>query len=436
MLIGRSRFEPNPSTTDGYDDEGMTSVPPWLAVLSLGAVACTEAGPAPKLLRVEPAHAFSDRDERVSLFGELFVPAYQVAASGRRRDAHALGFTGLVGSGKNVAFLKDFGWVSEIELTATLGPGLPAGVHTVQITDPRGHTTVLPDGFTALGHDSAAPLLTIDSPDAKRPFAPGIAIETQLTATDSPGVVTSVTWVVSLANRPILSGACLVPVRAQDLTCRFAFTIPANGNASDALRLVATATDGANPPNRTSATFLATLQAPPRAFQITPHFGGIAGGTEVVIRGEGFLPGTQVLIDSVPLVPSGGVRVNDQTMTGRMPAHRPGPATVVLRTPIGESIVPQTFDFRSPPEILSLDPAVGPASGGTIVKVFGQRFSEDTVILFGPSLVSATGLLSPRYVGPREIVGQVPGGNGITAVWAFDPATGFTRLGEAFAYLP
>jgi predicted outer membrane repeat protein len=83
---------------------------------------------------------------------------------------------------------------------------------------------------------------------------------------------------------------------------------------------------------------------------IEPTMGPIEGGTQVTIRGAGFVPGTVVLFDTIG---AGAVTiVNDSTLTIAAPAHPTGPARVMVMTIDGQQAeAPQKFAF------LTIDPA-------------------------------------------------------------------------------
>jgi hypothetical protein len=154
----------------------------------------------------------------------------------------------------------------------------------------------------------------------------------------------------------------------------------------------------------------------------------------VVVSGSGFLPGTRVLVDGMPLAPAGGMLVDDRTISGRMPPHPAGPATLALRSPLGEGQLAGAFVYGEPPAIVAILPEEGVTAGGTMVRVRGARFDGDTHVLFGDSLAQAQALASPEWVSDTEIRGIAPAGTGRTSVWVVDVALGWDRLVDGFGW--
>jgi hypothetical protein len=166
---------------------------------------------------------------------------------------------------------------------------------------------------------------------------------------------------------------------------------------------------------------------------VSPARGGTAGGTEVVVRGSGFLAGSRVFFGRGLLQPQGGIRLDDQTITGRTPAHAEGGALVRVETPLGDArpLEGETlFEFSPPPVVRTLAPAVASAAGGTALQVTGEHFTADTRLLAGPSLRSAVPLAGQSVVSATEIRGiTLPGASGVRmTVFAVDPNTGWGAL--------
>jgi hypothetical protein len=185
-----------------------------------------------------------------------------------------------------------------------------------------------------------------------------------------------------------------------------------------------------------------TLRAPPAVLGVTPMRGGTGGGTEVVVRGTGFFPGSRVYFGRALLQPEGGILLDEQTITGRTPPHPGGHAVVRAATPLGEARVDTLFEFLAPPTVQAVEPAVAPGAGGTALRVTGENLRSGTLILVGPSLRTAIPMLAQSRTGDREIycvspprpAGAPPGGR--LSLFAVDPEAGWGTLPEALTILP
>jgi hypothetical protein len=232
-----------------------------------------------------------------------------------------------------------------------------------------------------------------------------------------------------------------VPPEAASVSCEFEVEVPPGLQAGDLFGLGAYAIDDSPDQNVSHETRWSPPLLPrPAIARVQPTSGGSAGGTEVLITGAGFLPGSRVTVDGVPLYPDGGIRVDDRTFTGRVPAHVPGAAAIVIDTPVGAA-PPAAFAYLRAPRPTSLAPTESPAEGGVMIHVTGEDFTCNTRIFLGNSLTSAVPLAArpdapPCAAPPAEIVGQAPAGQGRVTVWAFDPSTGWGGLPDAFTWLP
>ncbi len=409
--------------------------------LALGALAplvlgCETQGPMPVLSGISPETAYTDREVRLILRGDGLVPSYELDTLSGQRRAHALGFSGRVGlSGPSVA-LTNINWRSPGELSASVPAGLPPGAHQIEVTDPRGRTTILSPGFVALGPDAEAPTVRFDAPPPESLIGPGVAIEGWLLAEDrTPGSLTSVEWEARLGAMRFAGGSCPVEPASTRADCPFKLTVPDHATAGGTLELVGVALDGASRPNRSEIRAVFRLLPRPTATTMVPSHGGSAGGTDIVIRGSGFVPGTQVMVGNRPLVPNGGILVDERTISGRVPAHAPGPAMVVVRTPIGETPLPSFFTYILAPLIEAIAPEVGDSDGGTAVRVRGRGFTPTTRIYFGATLTGAGALQNATFVDGSELRGTAPPGRGAASVWAVDPELGWTRLVDGFSWM-
>ncbi len=161
---------------------------------------------------------------------------------------------------------------------------------------------------------------------------------------------------------------------------------------------------------------------------IAPTQGSVDGGDLVHIEGAGFTPDTVVLFGGVAgLTPyeEAGERILVQT-----PPHAPGLVDVVVRRGDGaQAVAAQAFEFVTPLELWSVDPAQGPVQGGTPVVVRGRGFDEGTVVLFG-----GVPCVAPQVHGGEELTCITPGGPPGPIDVQVAASSGFVTAVDAFRY--
>ncbi|MEP6653850.1 MAG: IPT/TIG domain-containing protein, partial [Myxococcales bacterium] len=189
--------------------------------------------------------------------------------------------------------------------------------------------------------------------------------------------------------------------------------------------------------------------------------GGLAGNQPFVVRGRDFLPGSQALVDGVPILPSstapggtpGGELLNDkpgqsadgvsnqsggsnQSIVGLTPPRaRPGFVPVQVRSPAGTVSSLYGFSYVGPPNIRDVQPATGPRAGGNRIVIKGNDLRYDAVVYIGPTRERGHLLLNLQTsVTENKIVGCVPPGDGTVSVWVEDPVTGEGVYPDAYTY--
>ncbi len=137
---------------------------------------------------------------------------------------------------------------------------------------------------------------------------------------------------------------------------------------------------------------------------VTPIDGPTGGGTLVVIEGAKFEAQSKVFFGSSP---SPEVQVlSNLVIHARTPPHKPGGVDLTIKTPTGGVVTKKdAFIFRDPLSVTAIEPAQGPAAGGTPVVVRGQGFTSDTRILVGGRL-----LINLAVVGSDTVLGITPAG--------------------------
>jgi len=131
-----------------------------------------------------------------------------------------------------------------------------------------------------------------------------------------------------------------------------------------------------------------TYNPAPAITKVIPDNGRLAGGTQITLQGNGFLPGAKVLFGDVYarfLVVASSIRVmSPNLITVVTPAGEPGPKDVVVRNPDRQEIVlPGGFTYNPLPTIMSISPNNGPASGGTKILITGTGFLLGVKVVIG-----------------------------------------------------
>ena len=416
-------------------------------VCAAALVGCAGNEPHPRIDSVAPAQAFTNRDLWLTLTGADFVPSFRIDPGSGARVATMDGFSGRIGGEGSWEQLINFGWIGLTQISAGLewehAEDLPIGPCDVEITDPRGHSAVLRGGFLNLGPE-LPPVVTVTSPSiGLQLYVPGGIIHAVVNATTQPpGQMTALTWKYSEpmasdgTQRDPVTAACPFPPGASSVDCVFDVTISSNLNAAMTVTLDITAVNDAPPSNnQTVSQKIVGLVSRPTVFSVTPKFGGVDGGTNVVIQGSGFVTGTRVYFGNDLLIPDGGIILGQQTISGYAPAHVLGLVPVTVQSSLGFASWEQEFGYEIPPQILSINPAFGPGGEETQVRVLGTNFSKTTIIFLGHALDSAVALTGAKFANDTEIDGIVPLGSGQATVWAFDADNGWTSLPNGFSWI-
>lgn len=197
-------------------------------------------------------------------------------------------------------------------------------------------------------------------------------------------------------------------------------------------------------PDSESELAAAFEYAPAEVTSIAPARGPAAGGTDVTIRGRGFLVIQAVQIGGVAA--TNVVRVDDTTITARTAAAAAGPAVVSVQNNNGEPAVTlaNAFTFIAVPTVTRVEPAQGPA--GTPVTIQGTDFAAGAKVRFDGVLATGVTVVSPTAVTatvPAHALGAVTVtvtneggtagalGNGYTYTGlSIEPARGLAAGGE------
>ncbi len=154
-----------------------------------------------------------------------------------------------------------------------------------------------------------------------------------------------------------------------------------------------------------------TASSAPSVSGVNPTTGPAAGGNSVVVSGTNFTGATSVKFGTVAAT---GLTVNSATqITLTAPAGTPGAtADVTVVSPNGTSITNTSDRYTyqtTQPQVTSVNPPSGPATGGTSVTITGINLSGATAVTFG-----TTPAASFTPVSSTQISAVSPGGTNQT----------------------
>lgn len=185
------------------------------------------------------------------------------------------------------------------------------------------------------------------------------------------------------------------------------------------------------------------VQAAPAINSLTPTSGPTNGGTEVTIKGSGFLDGALVEIGGISAT---DIQVhNATTITVKSPA-RPSAAAnqaVVVTNPDGSkstSGVSFTYTASANPVITSFAPTLGSTNGGTTVVIQGSGFSTEVfpevTIAGSRATVQSASATSIVAVTTGHAITDVAGDVVVKNPGSSTPATSPSKFTYTLAALP
>jgi hypothetical protein len=415
-----------------------------LGVASLLVTACAgNTEPDVAISGVSPAAAYDREKVPIVIAGGPFRPVYEIQTGAGHATTQLGSFTGFIAprtpGGTPLPF-DELTWVSSTELLAVVPAAVPEGQYDVVVRDPRGLVARLDDAFQSLGPDTDEPEITIMQPPEATIVLVGTQVPVAVLVSDAPGRLKNIRWNAATgasSNTP-RNGFCPVGPVTEQTMCRFTFMAPEPSVPGEPLIVTITAEDWAA--NVHTVTRTVALSAAPTVTKASPMEGPAAGGTEIVVTGTNFVPGTQVLIDGVvaPLVDNG--LEAGRTLRVRTPPHEPGFVEVSVRAGSAEVQGPipfRQFRYVGRPIVLAVGPSQGPVTGGTRVAIVGKFFREGaTRIFFGTSDGQREApLVCPKLISTSRIEGFTPPGTGAMSIFARDPIGGEGVLPIAFTYL-
>ena len=165
---------------------------------------------------------------------------------------------------------------------------------------------------------------------------------------------------------------------------------------------------------------------------VSPASGPTVGGQTVVITGTGLGDVTNVTFGGVPATIVG--TPTDTRVTVTTPAGTVGTVDVALTDPAGTVVAEDAYSYLPVPAVTGVDPAVGPATGGTSVTVTGGGFvpGGTAVTLCGVTIAPADVTVSED--GTRLMFTTPPCEAGDATITV--TTAGGASTGDAFRYLP
>lgn len=251
----------------------------------------------------------------------------------------------VTGAGVTVTAIQPLG--GTLRLTLSAQSSAPRGVRSVEVSDAQGRIAVLTAGVDVQDVDPAVTGVTPTSLDA--------AGNETLTITGS-GFTTGSTVVVG--GQP----ATNVVVVSQNLVrC----STPPSPGSSLPVDVVVLRPDGREARSSNAVTY----RNVPRPTSVDPDRGPLAGGTRHQVRGTGFAQGAVVQVGGANVQV---LAVTPTTIDFRLPAGTTaGPVDVLVRVGAEEGLLTGglTYVDAPAPQVTSLIPTTGPASGGTAVTI-------------------------------------------------------------------
>ncbi|MCA9518141.1 MAG: IPT/TIG domain-containing protein, partial [Myxococcales bacterium] len=186
-----------------------------------------------------------------------------------------------------------------------------------------------------------------------------------------------------------------------------------------------------------------SVGAAPQVTSLQPDAGPTAGGQTVRVLGVRFQSGARVRFGPDD---AGAVSASTTSIDGTTPPHARGTVAVWVVNPDGtQAQAATTYLYMAPPTIISVVPARGPASGGTLMTIEGSELLEDPdgllpTVLFCDSYPALTGCVAadagdvhvtangrtltaatpPHTPGRVDVAVVAPDGQAAYSVGAFD----------------
>jgi subtilase family serine protease len=233
-------------------------------------------------------------------------------------------------------------------------------------------------------------------PDVAMAAFPGI-----VTCMDSVGLLNCKgTWGGTSMAAPLWAGIWALASQAQVHALGHSFS-PAGDyfyKISDAFHSASSITGGSFANVGLGSPIISSVIAkgvPPLISSYSPTTGPASGGTELTIKGIGFIG-----VEKVNFSGTAGTHLtihSDTELTVETPVASSGTALIDLVTPASTALAAVLYTYQMP-SITSIAPAMGPTTGGTAVAINGAGLGNSkTSVMFGGLAATAVNCTSPTY---------------------------------------
>jgi hypothetical protein len=163
--------------------------------------------------------------------------------------------------------------------------------------------------------------------------------------------------------------------------------------------------------------------------EIVPAFGDFQGGDNVTLVGEGFYTDAlTVELDGVPALAV--IVITSQFANVIVPPHPPGLVEVRVARADGQEVVLEDgFLYGADLDVFGIEPAAGPAAGGTKVVLAAQGLEEGVQLLIGGRPATDLEIIDPFTLAARTPPGD-PGPRDVVLRFS----DGESRLEDGFTY--
>ncbi|TNF24624.1 MAG: hypothetical protein EP329_24575 [Deltaproteobacteria bacterium] len=372
--------------------------------------------PPPLIIAIDPAVAAASGGSEITIRGKNFAPGAVV----RLGAAEISAFNSF--SATRIKFFA---------------PAHSPATLDVTVLNPDGQLDTVTGGFVYLSDDQfSAPVVTSVEPTQ------GLA---------SGGYLAVIRGDNFQAGATVTFGG--VPAgNVEQITANVITAIVPAGNANATVDVTVSNSADKSGTLENAFTYTSAPVGPIAIRSVAPGLGSMDGGTVITISGEGFEDGSAVLIDGVAS-PAVDV-ISPSVITAVTPAGEPGLVDVRVQRPDQTAATAfKAFAYYDPatfgdgPSVFSVDPVLGPLTGGTAVMISGQQFAGPVQVFFGANEATSVTVLDAGRIVARTpatqtsrtvavsvinfdgLVGVLPGG------FSYYDATG--AIGpEVFTVLP
>ncbi len=306
------------------------------------------------------------------------------------------GFTGATAVKFGTKAATSFTVNSDSQITA-ISPSAAGGAVDITVTSPTGTSPVVTaDKFTY----ASAPTVTNIAPTS---------------GSTSGGAIVTITG-TNFAN---VTGVSFGGVAATGFTVVSATSITATSPAESpgTVDVTVSTFGGTSAAGAADHFTFSAASSAPVVTAISPASGATAGGTSVTITGAGFTGATAVKFGTKAAT---SFTVNSDGQVTAVSPSGTGTVDILVTTALGTSaaVSADKFSYAAAPAVARVNPATGPASGGTTVVITGSGFTGATAVNFGANAVasfvvnsaSQITAVSPAGTGTVDVLITSPGG--------------------------